>query len=94
MTPKMSDTMGLLSKTARKLGLVKLKFTTISILTGDYLAFKTLSSQFKVTNYEMFRMLMTYFIEGMQCDYRKENEDLRKNLAGMYVIVWEYAKKN
>ncbi len=43
--------------------------------------------------YELFVIFMKYYIEGLRYYYRKENEELRKNLAAMTVMVREYEKK-
>ncbi len=36
---------------------------------------------------------MLYYLDGLRHDYRKENEDLRKDVARLSAIVRQYEKR-
>ena len=69
--------MGVIKKTACRLGLIAPKFCNFYVLHEDYLSFKSFYDHFRVPNCEMFKKNMKYFI-GVRYDYYHENEDLRK----------------
>jgi hypothetical protein len=85
--------MGIIRKTARRLGLVKPKFKLIQVLYGDYWAFKALAARKKVNLYEMFTIILKYYVEELAYNYRQENEELRKKVPRLLAIIHQYEEK-
>jgi uncharacterized iron-regulated protein len=85
--------MGILRKTAHRLGLIKPKFRPIQVLYTDYWAFKALAAHQKVYLYEMFHTILQYYVEEIAHNYRQENEELRKKVPLLSAIIQVYEKK-
>jgi hypothetical protein len=49
--------MGILRRTARKLGITKPKYFSVSVLYDDYLSFKALAAHLKMMYFELFKTL-------------------------------------
>lgn len=85
--------MGIINKTARRLGFIKPKFKPIQVLFGDYWAFKALAARQKLLHYDMFHIILKFYIEELEHNYRQKYNELQIRLPQLLVIIAFYEEK-